>query len=198
MKNIIFDIGNVLLEFKPFDFLLKHYDEKTMEDLMVIIFSSDELIEMDLGTMSVEDIKDIFSKRNPHYKKELHYVLDHWSEMLVPIQNNIKFVKILKEKDYNLYLLSNFPLKAFEEVFNKYDFFKYFDGQVISAYEHVIKPDEKIYNNLLKKYNLKPSECLFIDDMEANILTAKELGMKTICLSYKVDLEEKLKAIGIL
>lgn len=198
MKNIIFDIGNVLLEFKPFDFLLKHYDEKTMEDLMVIIFSSDELIEMDLGTMSVEDIKDIFSKRNPHYKKELHYVLDHWSEMLVPIQNNIKFVKILKEKDYNLYLLSNFPLKAFEEVFNKYDFFKYFDGQVISAYEHVIKPDEKIYNNLLEKYNLKPSECLFIDDMEANILTAKELGMKTICLSYKVDLEEKLKAIGIL
>lgn len=198
MKNIIFDIGNVLLEFKPFDFLLKHYDEKTMEDLMVIIFSSDELIEMDLGTMSVEDIKDIFSKRNPHYKKELHYVLDHWSEMLVPIQNNIKFVKILKEKDYNLYLLSNFPLKAFEEVFNKYDFFKYFDGQVISAYEHVIKPDEKIYNNLLKKYNLKPTECLFIDDMEANILTAKELGMKTICLSYKVDLEEKLKAIGIL
>lgn len=198
MKNIIFDIGNVLLEFKPFDFLLKHYDEKTMEDLMVIIFSSDELIEMDLGTMSVEDIKDIFSKHNPHYTKELHYVLDHWSEMLVPIQNNIKFVKILKEKGYNLYLLSNFPLKAFEEVFNKYDFFKYFDGQVISAYEHVIKPDEKIYNNLLEKYNLKPSECLFIDDMEANILTAKELGMKTICLSYKVDLEERLKAIGIL
>ena len=198
MKNIIFDIGNVLLEFKPFEFLLKHYDEKTMEDLMVIIFSSDEWIEMDLGTMSVQEVKSRFINRNPQYENEIHYVLDHWSEMLVPIQNNIKFVKILKEKDYNLYLLSNFPLKAFEEVFNKYDFFKYFDGQVISAYEHVIKPDEKIYNNLLEKYNLKPSECLFIDDMEANILTAKELGMKTICLSYKVDLEEKLKAIGIL
>ncbi len=198
MKNIIFDIGNVLLEFKPFDFLLKHYDEKVMEDLMVIIFSSDEWIEMDLGTMSVQEVKSRFIDRNPQYENEIHYVLDHWSEMLVPIQNNIKFVKILKERGYNLYLLSNFPLKAFEEVFNKYDFFKYFDGQVISAYEHVIKPDEKIYNILLEKYNLNPSECLFIDDMEANILTAKELGIKTICLSYRVDLEEKLKAIGIL
>ena len=198
MKNIIFDIGNVLLEFKPFEFLLKHYDKKTMEDLMVIIFSSDEWIEMDLGTMSVEEVKARFIDRNPHYEKEIHYVLDHWSEMLTPIEDNVQFVKVLKEKGYRLYLLSNFPIVAFKEVFNKYDFFRYFDGMIISAYEHVIKPDERIYNLLLDRYHLNPGECLFIDDMEANVLAAESLGIKTICLSYKVNLEEKLKAAGIL
>ena len=198
MKNIIFDIGNVLLEFKPFEFLLKHYDEKTMEDLMVIIFSSDEWIEMDLGTMSVQEVKSRFIDRNPHYEKEIHYVLDHWSEMLTPLLENVKFVKILKDQGYKLYLLSNFPLNAFKDVFNKYDFFRYFDGMIISAYEHVIKPDEKIYNLLLERYNLNPDECLFIDDMAANTLAAKEQGIHTITLSYNVKLEDELKAIGII
>ena len=69
---------------------------------------------------------------------------------------------------------------------------------IISAYEHVIKPDEKIYNLLLERYNLNPNECLFIDDMAANTLAAKELGINTITLSYKVNLEDELKAIGIL
>lgn len=198
MKNIIFDIGNVLLEFKPFDYLLKHFDEKTMEDLMVIIFSSDEWIELDLGTMSIPEIKSRFIDRNPQYEKEIDFVLDHWSEMLVPLMDNVKFVKILKDKGYKLYLLSNFPITAFKEVYHKYDFFRYFDGLVVSAYEHVIKPDTQIYQILLEKYQLNASECLFIDDMEANILTAKELGIQTICLSYKVNLEDELKAIGIL
>lgn len=198
MKNIIFDIGNVLLEFKPFEFLLKHYDEKTMEDLMVIIFSSDEWIEMDLGTMSVSEVKSRFIHRNPQYEKEIHYVLDHWSEMLTPLHENVQFVKILKEKGYKLYLLSNFPIVAFKEVFHKYDFFRYFDGMIISAYEHVIKPDEKIYKLLLERYQLDPHECLFIDDMEGNVQAADELGIQTICLSYKVNLENELKAIGLI
>ena len=198
MKNIIFDIGNVLLEFKPFEFLLKHYDQKTMEDLMVIIFSSDEWIEMDLGTMSVEEVKSRFIDRNRHYKEEITYVLDHWSEMLTPMLENVKFVKILKDKGYKLYLLSNFPIVAFKEVFNKYDFFRFFDGMIISAYEHVIKPDEKIYKLLLDRYQLNAHDCLFIDDMEANVRQANELGIKTICLSYKVNLESELKAIGVL
>ena len=198
MKNIIFDIGNVLLEFKPFEFLLKYYDEKTMEDLMIIIFSSDEWLEMDLGILSVEEVKEIFTKRNPHYKNEIDFVLDHWSKMLTPLEDNIKLISALKNKGYNLYLLSNFPQKAFEEVFIKYDFFKEFDGKVISAYEHVIKHDNKIYTTLLDRYNLNPNESLFIDDMAGNIHAANLLGIHTIHLAYRINLENELKAIGIL
>ena len=198
MKNIIFDIGNVLLEFKPFDYLLKLYDEKTMGDLMTIIFSSDEWIELDLWTMTIEQVKQVFCKRNPHYVNEINYVLDHWSDMLTPIHRNTQLISKLKEKGYYLYLLSNFHESAFEEVYEKYDFFREFDGKIISAYEHVIKPDEKIYHLLLNKYNLKADECLFIDDMAGNIYAANELGIHTIYLGYNVNLEDELKAIGIL
>ena len=198
MKNIIFDIGNVLLEFKPFEYLLSLYDEKTMGDLMTIIFSSDEWVELDLGNMTIDEVKAIFCQRNPQYTKEIHHVLDHWSEMLTLIEENVSLIPKLKEKGYNLYLLSNFHDASFQEMYNKHAFFQYFDGKIISAYEHVIKPDEKIYRLLLEKYNLVADECLFIDDMAGNIYAAKALGFHTIYLAYNVNLEDELKAIGIL
>lgn len=198
MKNIIFDIGNVLLSFQPEEFLKKYYDQSTMNDLMTIIFSSNEWIALDLGNMMIKDVITALTTSHPHYHDEIIFVLEHWTEMMTPIQKNVDIAYLLKTKGYSLYLLSNFHLEAFKQMYEKYNFFQIFDGRVISADEHIIKPDSQIYQILLQRYHLIPQECLFIDDMLANINSAQNEGIQGIHLHYKADLEKELKTIGVL
>lgn len=197
MKNIIFDIGNVLLSFQPDQFLYKHFTKETTGDLMTIIFSSDEWVELDMGTMMIRDVIASLTLKHPHYHDEITFVLENWTEMLQPIEENVNIARTLKEKGYSLYLLSNFHFEAFKTVFQKYDFFNLFDGAVISAYEHVVKPDEKIYQILLDRYHLNPHESLFIDDYISNIHAGNRLGIKGVHLPYLADLKEELKKINI-
>lgn len=198
MKNIIFDIGNVLLSFQPERFLKQYYDEKTMGDLLTIIFCSDEWLELDLGNLTIDETINIFSKRNPHYKEEIYFILKHWTEMMTPIQENVDMAYKLKEKGYSLYILSNFHEEAIKEMYNKYPFFRIFNGGVISAYEHIMKPNPKFYQILLDRYHLNPHECLFIDDMLANVTIANRLGISSIHLNYNKDLKEELMKLNIL
>ncbi len=198
MKNIIFDIGNVLLSFQPERFLKQYYDEKTIGDLLTIIFCSDEWLELDLGNLTIDETINIFSKRNPHYKEEIYFILKHWTEMMTPIQKNVDIAYKLKEKGYSLYILSNFHEEAIKEMYNKYPFFTIFNGGVISAYEHIMKPNPKFYQILLDRYHLNPHECLFIDDMLANVTIANRLGISSIHLNYNKDLKEELMKLNIL
>lgn len=198
MKNIIFDIGNVLLSFQPEQFLKQYYDEQTIGDLFTIIFCSDEWLELDLGNLTINEAIDIFSKRNPHYKEEIRFVLKNWTKMMTPIQQNVDIAYKLKEKGYSLYILSNFHDEAIKEMYNKYPFFHIFDGGVISAYEHMIKPNPKFYQILLDRYHLDPHECIFIDDMLANITIASIFGITGIHLNYNKDLNEELMKLNIL
>ncbi|WP_028044500.1 HAD family hydrolase [Candidatus Stoquefichus massiliensis] len=198
MKNIIFDIGNVLLRFQPRDYLKQFYDQETVNELMGRLFASDEWIELDRGTMMIHDVIEILTKRHPQYSEEITFVLNHWTDMMTPIVENVKIAYQLKEKGYSLYLLSNFHLEAIETMFHKYDFFKIFDGKIISAHVHCIKPDHQIYQLLIDKYALAPKESVFIDDSFMNANTADELGITGIYLPYEESLEEKLKALHIL
>ena len=193
MKNIIFDLGNVLFQFHPEEFLSYFFDKTTIEDLMVIIFCSDEWLELDLGNMTIPEVIDIFASRNPQYKKEITFVLNNWSAMLIPIEKNVKILRQLKEMGYPLYILSNFHKEAFETMYQKHDFLHLFDGGIVSAYEHIIKPDERIYQLLLDRYHLNKEDCLFIDDSLTNIHIAGDLGIAGIHLQFGVDLKEELK-----
>lgn len=197
MNNIIFDLGNVLLMFHPEEYLSKFFDKKTMEDLMIIIFCSDEWIELDLGNLMIDDVIMLFSHQYPKYKEEISFVLNNWTEMLSPIEENVEILRKLHDLGYSLYYLSNFHKEAFESMVKKYDFFQLFKGGIVSAYEHVIKPDERIYKKLLHQFYLNPKDCLFIDDSIMNIRAASEFGINGIELSYGVNLKEELLKKGI-
>lgn len=176
-KNIIFDIGNVLLSFKPEQYLKQYYDSRLCSKLLDIIFKSDEWISLDLGHLLIDDVISILSAKHPEYSNEISFVLKNWTDMLTPIEEHTVLIKQLKDKGYNLYLLSNFHIEAIETVFNQYDFFNLFDGGIISGHVHLIKPDKEIYQLLLNKYNLKQDECVFIDDSIDNISQASALGI---------------------
>lgn len=198
MKNIIFDIGNVLLDFQPEEFLRKHFSESVMGDLMTIVFSSDEWVNLEIGTITIEDAIQSLSHAHPHYHNELIFFLKNWTYMMVANQEMIDIVYQLKSKGYKLYILSNFPAEGIDIIMEKYSFFHLFDGAVISAKEKLVKPEEKIYQLLLDRYSLIPNESVFIDDLLSNVNTARRLGIHGIYLPYEAHLKEELKKLNII
>ncbi len=199
IKNIIFDLGNVLLKFQPSEFLLRFTDDVEYIDQFVAkIFRSSTWMDLDRGTISLEIAKNNFISKYPKEEAFLTLFFNHWMEMLTPIEENVKVLKGLRDLGYKTYILSNFIKETFTFIQNNYDIFQLFDGQIISGFEETIKPEKAIYELLLSRYNLLPEESLFIDDVLFFLKPAKKLGMKTIWNKPETDLREELRKFNIL
>ena len=186
VRNIVFDLGNVLINFNPRDYTK---NEKFLKE----VFASPEWLMLDRGTLSYEDAKEIFKKRVPEEAEEIDRLFDtNFSGLLLPIKENTELLPELKKK-YNLYILSNFHKGACEDIYEKYDFFKNFDGHTVSCYCHLLKPEKEIYEEILIKFSLNPEETVFIDDMKVNIEAAEKFGIKGIHLPDWTKLKEKLE-----
>lgn len=192
VKNIIFDMGGVLVDFDPDRSLRSHFPEEVHGLIKKNTFLSDEWREMDRGTIEVEDAVKIMCARLPEELRAeaSQMILDHDTEMPA-IENMYPVVEALSKSGYKIYLLSNCPMWLYE--FSKHiSAFRFFDGFIVSAEYNQIKPDEDIYHTLFAKFNLVPSECFFIDDSIKNVETGLKLGMKAHCFADK-DID-KLKA----
>lgn len=200
IRNIIFDLGNVLINFKPEKFLLKFTkDEETINSFIKKIPRSKIWQDLDRGVLSVQQAYHLFLKKYPK-KKELldkFFKNNNWMRMLTPIHKNVEIVNELKKKGYKLYILSSFIKEAYSYINERYDFLKLFDGAVISYQERKIKPEVKIYQILIDRYELKPEECVFIDDHKIILKPARKLGMKIIHYHPNTDLREKLRKYSI-
>ena len=181
IKNIVFDLGNVLISFKPSEYFdKKHYPENIKSRILADIFASEEWLMLDKGLINTAQAINSIAATSSLNKDEIIHVFNLRSELLYPLDENVRLLPELKKQGFRLYFLSNFPLDLFEEVKTGYYFFKYFDGGVISAEAKVSKPDSRIYEILLKKYSLIPEECLYIDDIEVNVRAGEAAGMKGI------------------
>ena len=199
IKNIIFDLGNVLIKFKPHEFLLRFtIDSEYIDQFVLKITRSKTWLELDRGTISLENARNIFLSKYPGEKEFIEQFFDQWMDMLTPIEGNLEILEEIKELGYRSYVLSNYIKEAFSFVSSKYNFFSIFDGQIISGVENIIKPEKAIYDLLLSRYNLLPEESLFIDDVLFFLKPAKKLGMKTIWNQPGTDLREELRKFGIL
>ena len=198
IKNIVFDLGNVLLSFKPSEYFDKHkYPAAIKATILEDIFRSKEWLMLDNGEISTQDAINAISKRSSLKKEEIDHIFNLRTDLLFPLDSNIKVLPGLRKRGFKLYYLSNFPLDIFEEVRSGYYFFRYFDGGLISAEAKSSKPDTRIYELLLERYSLIPGECLFIDDLEANVISARTFGIKGLLtngsLEIARDVEKALK-----
>ena len=193
IKNIIFDLGNVLIRFKPEEFVNKNIKKEYREKFFNVIFKGQEWADLDRGILEYSDAVKIFSEKIPECSSEIKKLFDNYIlDVLEPIEKNIEIMKSLKGK-YKLFVLSNFHYPAFDYIFKNWEFFKYFDGKVVSGHCKLLKPEKKIYELLCLTYSLKPNECVFIDDTKVNIEAAEEFGINGIHLTDINILEEKLK-----
>ncbi len=178
MKNVIFDMGNVLLTYDP-EVCLNHIVEKE-EDRALIrreLFEGPEWVQGDLGELTDEERFNGVSKRVPErLHEELRRCTVEWDMCMHPVKQAREFCDYLKKSGFGIYVLSN-ASSSFYRYFPRFAPFDYFDGIVVSCDVHIIKPDIRIYQHLLKKYNLRADECFFIDDLEANIEGAKNAGI---------------------
>ena len=197
MKNIIFDLGNVLILFDPSGYVEKSVSPEKREKFLDVVFKGAEWRDLDLGTLSYDNAKKIFKEKLKDCDSEVDMLFDdNLYSLLKPIMKNAELLKDLK-KNYNLYILSNFHRESFETVSSKHEFFSYFDGGIVSAYHQCLKPDEKIYRLLIDKYNLNPEETLFIDDLAENVEAAGRIGINTIHLTDYNTLSDRLKSKNI-
>jgi HAD superfamily hydrolase (TIGR01509 family) len=195
IKNIVFDLGNVLISFKPSDYLDKTgYPEEAKRIILNDVFSSREWWLIDNGDLSTGEAIEKIASRSAMKKEEIASVFDLRTEILFPLAGNIILLPELKKQGFKLYYLSNFPDDIFDEVVNRYDFFKYFDGGIISSRVKTSKPDKKIFEILLGKFSLNAEECLFIDDIEINANAASSTGMKGLFFNDPDNLKGLIEA----
>ena len=193
IKNIVFDLGRVLIKFEPKEYIEQNVPEEKREDFYNGIFGSTEWLMLDRGTLSYEDAKKIFKERVSGVDKQIDRLFDvDLFEILQPIEENVKLLPKLKEK-YNLYILSNFHQPAFEHIFKKFEFFRLFDGHTVSCYYYLLKPEKEIYDTLIDKFNLIPEETVFIDDSKVNIDACEKEGIRGIHLPDYTELKQKLE-----
>lgn len=179
MKNIILDMGNVLLTYNPqvcLDYFLDNEEDKAL--IMKELFQGPEWVEGDLGYMTDEERYHAVKERIP---QRLHKALKNcalqWTMCMKPVAGAKEFCDYVKEKGYHLYVLSNASSSFYDYFPKEFAPLSYFDGVVVSCDIHKIKPDRAIYEYMLEKYELNPKECFFLDDRPENVEGAIALGM---------------------
>ncbi|WP_232503737.1 HAD family hydrolase [Thermotoga profunda] len=192
LKNIVFDLGRVLVSWGPYEFMLKNFPKEVADHLNAEIFEHPDWQEIDRGSISQEEFWERKLQILVEYKQYILSLKKEVPRLLKPIQENVRLLPILKDKGFRLFVLSNFGKDNFEMIYRDFEFFKIFDGIVVSAYVHSIKPEEKIYLELINKYKIVPQQSLFIDDKFENIQIAQNLGFKTLHLPKSDELSEKL------
>lgn len=180
IKNVIFDIGRVLVTYEPYEYVLSYgYDVQTSKKICNIVFEDKRWIEKDRGTISDKEYLNTLITENPNYTDKIKIVYNNWLTMVKPIKETVDFYMDLKNKGYKIYLLSNFST-SYDKVESENKFLQIADGKIISYRFKTIKPEKKIYELLLSTYNLIPQECVFIDDREENIIAAQDLNINGI------------------
>lgn len=179
IRNVIFDLGNVLISFRPSEYLdKKEYSKEVKASILSDIFNTKEWLQLDNGDITVPEAINSIAARSSLTKEEIAGIFNLRTDIMVPVHQNVILLPELKKRGFRLYYLSNFPIDIFQTIRSDNDFFNYFDGGLISAEVRYSKPDKRIYEILMEKYSLIPGECLFIDDLEVNVRAAKETGME--------------------
>ncbi|MGN0544731.1 MAG: HAD family hydrolase [Acutalibacteraceae bacterium] len=179
IKNIVFDMGNVLLDCDNERTLNRFCRTQEAKDIIRReLFAGREWIEGDLGNITDAERLELVSRRVPkRYYEELRLCALYWTECILPMKGARELLDDMRKSGRGVYVLSN-ASDRFYEYFPRFYDMDLFDGIVVSSDLHIIKPDVRIYGYLLEKYGLNADECLFIDDRRENVQGAREAGMR--------------------
>ena len=200
IKTIIWDLGNVLIKWDPKRLYRTIFDTDAEVDWFIDNICTFEWNEQqDAGRTWAEGTR-LLIKQYPAYEEHIMAYWKRWPETLVgKITGSEQILRTLKtQNNHRLYALTNWSAETFPEAQRRYDFLQLFEGILVSGEEKLKKPDLKIYQLLLDRYEIEPTTALFIDDSEKNILGAQKLGIHTIHFKYPQQLKRDLAAFGII
>ena len=200
IKSIIFDLGGVLIDWNPRYVYRKIFKtEEEMEWFLENVTTSDWNENQDAGYPIHKATEELIAK-HPEWEPQIKAYYGRWLEMLGDaIQETVEIFHQLKQSGkYKLYALTNWSAETFPHALERFEFFKWFDGIVVSGEEKMRKPSPEFYKILLDRYNLKPSETIFTDDSLRNIKAAEQIGIRTIHFQSPQQLRGELISAGLL
>jgi epoxide hydrolase-like predicted phosphatase len=199
-KNIIFDLGGVMVEWQPREYLMERFRNSITENHVYdLTFGSPEWTRLDQGRLSrfMANKAMLENAQAAGYAFEVQEVIDDWTTILRTRHRVAEIAARLKSRGFRIYYLSNIAADTLL-LLQRRSFWRLFDGGIASCDVHLLKPQKKIYQKLLDQYLLDPKECIFIDDTEANMKPAYNLGITCIPMSASVgSLVKSLAACGI-
>lgn len=199
ITTVVFDLGGVLIDWNPRHLYRKIFDDETKIDWFLDTICTRPWHEQQDAGGSAKDATDSLAAEHPGYEKEILAFYDRFDEMLGgPIKGTVDVLRALKAQETPLYALSNWPAETFPDGTPPYDFLTWFDGLVVSGREGVMKPDPKIFDLLCTRYELTPSSCLFVDDVEHNVQAAAALGFNVHHFTGANRLLQDLQQHGLL
>ena len=200
INSIIFDLGAVLIDWNQRHLYRKIFKtEEEMEWFLANVCTSEWNEEQDAGRSFAEAVK-IQSQLFPKYTQEIEAYWARWPEMMKgQIQGTVEIFAEMKELNrYKFYALTNWSAETFPFALQKFEFFKWFDGIVVSGHEKTRKPFPEFYQRLLDRYSVNPSETFFIDDSLRNVEAAGKLGINAFQFISSEGLREELGRSGVL
>lgn len=200
INTIIFDLGNVLVDWNPMHVFKDYFDsDEKRQYFFDNICTADWNERQDEGRSIVEATQELVA-RYPDWEQPVRDYYGRWTEMLKgPIHGTVDIFRELKESGkYRIYALTNWQSGLFDIALVRYNFFHWFDGRVVSGDEKTRKPFPEFYNILLSRYSVKPAEALFIDDSLRNIRAAEQLGINCIHFQSPSQLRDEMTRLGVL
>ena len=200
IKNIIFDLGGVLIDWNP-DYMYK----KIIPDLEYRTWFLNTICTLDWnekqdGGRTIEEATNELIIQYPDQKQNILAYYERWEEMLNgSIPGTVDIFKILKEnKDLKIFALTNWSAETFPRALEIFDFLHWFDGRIVSGEENTRKPHKDIYELIVNRFSLNKDETIFIDDNLRNILAAEEFGIRSIHFKSPELLKSSLEELNLL
>ena len=196
IKNVVFDIGNVLLSWKPEEIFGRITRKKDFESHPLRHLIGGEVwMQLDRGVISKDEAVEKLAGGFPSEKNLIADFMDAIPYNVNPIDEGISCAEECRDLGLKILLLSNFPEYAYKKVTDLHPFFGIFDGGIISFQVKKIKPEPGIYEDLIRKYGIIPGETLFLDDMEENISGAQSLGITGLHITDTGKIRDEVRRI---
>ncbi len=200
IQAILFDFGNVLLEWNPRHVYRRYFpnNEAAMEQFFHEVRFMEWNAQQDKGRTFAEGVAEL-SKQFPHYSELIQAYHENWRDSIGhSFTGTVEILKQLKKAGFPLYGLSNWSAETFPYARQKYDFFGLLDDIVISGEVGSIKPEPEIFEITLERIGKPAHKCLFIDDSLANIEQARTMGFATIHFQSPEQLGRDLHKLNLL
>lgn len=199
INTLIFDIGNVLVDFCWQDAVGRmKLDENIAKRLVDATIKSQTWNEFDRGILSEEELTEEFISNDPDIKDIiLLFLSDYYKYIVKQYDYANEWIDSFIKKGYKVYFLSNFSERGHRVFAEDLNFLEKGDGAVLSYKVKLIKPDTAIYQLLIDMYDISPDEAVFIDDTAVNVLAAKSVGLNAITFTDREAVIEELKKMGV-
>lgn len=199
IETIVFDLGNVLVQWNPANLYNKIFEDEKETDYFLNNICTMAWHTMQDAGRSPQEGTEALVKEHPDWEQPIRSFYARWKEMFSgPIDGSVQILKELKEKGYPLYALSNWNAELFSATLEDFPFLSWFDGKIISGEVMMKKPDENIFHLLFQTFGVQPEKAVFIDDNKDNIQTAHKLGLHTILFTTPEALRQRLETLNLL